>query len=132
MVKGGARSAWRLLARAPEVSGSGPVFPFGCVSRTASMGLYQAHPVHEGLGAELRRGTVPPKGGRSVTMLPHRARDVLHGRTVDRQQVVAGNEAAQVRRAGRVNAPDDDLPCEPCNPYARAWVYQALIGHAGY
>lgn len=65
-------------------------------------------------------------------MLPHRARDVLHGRTIDRQQVVAGNEAAKVRRAGRVYAPDDDLPCEPCNRYARAWVYQALIGHAGY
>ena len=75
---------------------------------------------------------LPSKGGRSVTMLPHRARDVLHGRTVDRQQVVAGNEAAKVRRAGRVNAPDDDLPCEPCNRYARAWVYQVLIGHAGY
>ena len=55
-------------------------------------------------------------------MLPHRARDVLHGRTIDRQQVVAGNEAAKVRRAGRVYAPDDNLPCEPCNRYARAWV----------
>jgi len=61
----------------------------------------------------LRRAS--PRGEESVTMLPHRARDVLHGGTVDRQQVVAGNKAAEMRCAGRVDAPDDNLRCEPCN-----------------
>ena len=48
MVKGGARSAWRLLARAPEVKWQWPGLPLW-VSRTASMGLRQAHPEYEGL-----------------------------------------------------------------------------------
>lgn len=130
MVKGGARSAWRLLARAPEVKWQWPGLPlwvclepplWASVRRTLNTKAYR-----------LRSRAQACRQRGSVTMLPHRARDVLHGRTIDRQQVVAGNEAAKVRRAGRVNAPDDDLPCEPCNRYARAWVYQALIGHAGY
>ena len=64
-------------------------------------------------------------------MLPHRARDVLHGGTVDREQVVARDEAAKVRRAGRVDAPDDDLCRVRAMQPARAPVHISRHG-AGY
>lgn len=73
-----------------------------------------------------------------MTLLPHRARDVLHGGTVDREQVVARDEAAKVRRAGRVDAPDDDL-CRASHAagtrtraHLQAWGWLCKSSRVGY
>ena len=75
MVKGGARSAWRLLARAPEVKWQWPGLPLWvCVSNRLYGPPSQAHLVYEGLGAELRRGTAAKGGEECDHAAPPRSR----------------------------------------------------------